>query len=112
MIRNERFFQLFDFEKGRAFEPDFIMLLKKRNSKAVNIYQIFVEPKGDQFKDNQGRFEGSKEGWKQKFLLEIEEEVETDLKLENKHFKLIGLPFYNKKLEKEFKGALENKILS
>jgi len=32
--------------------------------------------------------------------------------LENKHFKLIGLPFYNEKLKKEFEEALENKILS
>ena len=81
-------------------------------NKVINIYHIFIEPKGDQFKDNQGRFENSKEGWKQKFLLEMEGKADADIKLENKHFKLIGLPFYNKKLEKEFKEALENKILT
>ncbi|PIU52250.1 hypothetical protein COS91_00065 [Candidatus Desantisbacteria bacterium CG07_land_8_20_14_0_80_39_15] len=67
LLRNEKFFQVFDFDEGRAFEPDFIMILKKRN-RTISIYQIFIEPKGDQFKDNQGRFESSKEGWKQKFL--------------------------------------------
>jgi len=111
LLRNEKFFQVFDFDEGRAFEPDFIMILKKRN-KVISIYQIFIEPKGDQFKDNRGRFENSKEGWKQKFLLEMEGKADTDLKLENKHFKLIGLPFYNEKLKKEFEEALENKILS
>jgi len=111
LLRNEKFFQVFDFDEGRAFEPDFIMILKKRN-RAISIYQIFIEPKGDQFKDNQGRFENSKEGWKQKFLLEMEEKADTDLKLENKHFKLMGLPFYNEKLKKDFEEALENKILS
>jgi len=110
LLRNEKFFQVFDFDEGRPFEPDFIMILKKRN-KAISIYQIFIEPKGDQFKDSQGRFENSKEGWKQKFLLAMEGKADTDLKLEDKHFKLIGLPFYNEKLKKEFEEALENKIL-
>jgi len=111
LLRNEKFFQVFDFGEGRPFEPDFIMILKERN-KVISIYQIFIEPKGDQFKDKQGRFEDSKEGWKQDFLLELENKADTDLKLENKHFKLIGLPFYNEKLKKEFEEALENKILS
>jgi len=109
LLRNEKFFQVFDFDEGRPFEPDFIMILKKRN-KVISIYQIFVEPKGDQFKDRQGRFENSKEGWKQKFLLEIENKADTDLKFENKHFKLMGLPFYNKTLEKEFEEALEKLV--
>jgi type III restriction enzyme len=87
------------------------MILKKRN-RTISIYQIFIEQKGDQFKDSQGRFETSKEGWKQKFLLEMEEKADTDLKLENKHFKLMGLPFYNEKLKKDFEEALEKKILS
>ena len=111
LLRNEGFFQLFDFDEGRAFEPDFLMLLKKRNSKAVSIYQIFIEPKGDQFKDSQGGFENSKEGWKQGFLLEIEEKADTNIKLENKNFKLIGMPFYNERLRKIFKKAFEDKVL-
>ena len=86
------------------------MILKRRN-KVINIYQIFIEPKGDQFKDSQGKFENSKEGWKQEFLREIERKANTDLKLENKHFKLIGLPFYNEKLQEEFEEAIENKLL-
>jgi len=110
LLRNEKFFQVFDFDEGRAFEPDFIMILKKRN-RTISIYQIFVESKGDQFKDSQGKFENSKEGWKQKFLLEMEEKADIDLKLENKHFKLMGLPFYNEKLKQIFEEAVENKIL-
>ncbi|CUS88761.1 type III restriction enzyme [Candidatus Kryptonium thompsonii] len=111
LLRNEKYFQVFDFDEGRPFEPDFIMLLRER-SKTIKIYQIFIEPKGDQFKDSKGRFENSKEGWKQKFLLELEDRADTDLKFENKHFKLIGLPFYNEKLKKEFEQALESKTLS
>jgi len=111
LLRNEKFFQVFDFDEGKAFEPDFIMLLKRRNH-VISIHQIFIEPKGDQFKDKLGRFKDSKEGWKQKFLLEMEGKAETDLKVENKHFKLVGLPFYNERLKKEFEEVLENKILN
>ena len=111
LLRNEKFFQIFDFDEGRAFEPDFVMLIKERNHK-ITIYQIFIEPKGDQFKDNNGGFEHSKEGWKQNFLLGLENKAVTDLKLENEYFKLIGLPFYNDKLKKEFEEALKNKLLT
>jgi type III restriction enzyme len=110
LLRNEKFFQLFDFDEGRPFEPDFIMILKKKN-KVISIYQIYIEAKGDQFKDSKGRFENSKEGWKQKFLLELENKAKTGLKFENMNFKLIGLPFYNKALEKEFEKALNEKLL-
>lgn len=110
LLRNEKFFQVFGFEDGGVFEPDFIMLLKRRNH-VVSIYQIFIEPKGNQFKDRKGKFEDSKEGWKQKFLLELETKAEADFKLENTKFKLIGLPFYNEQLKREFEEALENKIL-
>lgn len=34
------------------------------------------------------------------------------MEAENKRLKLIGLPFYNEKLKKEFEKALENKILA
>ncbi|MDI6883491.1 MAG: DEAD/DEAH box helicase family protein [Patescibacteria group bacterium] len=102
LLRNEKFFQVFDFDEGRAFEPDFVMLLKERNHK-ITIYQIFIEPKGEIY--------AKAEPWKEKFLLEIEGKADTDLKLENKHFRLIGLPFYNEQLKKEFEEVLENKIL-
>lgn len=114
LLRNESFFQLFDFDEGRAFEPDFIMLLKQRKTKTISIYQIIIEAKGDQFKDSKGGFDNSKEGWKQKFLLEMEDIAEINIKYENKHFKLLGLPFYNEKLEKikkVFEKAIEEKLL-
>ncbi len=107
LLRNEKFFQLFDFDEGRAFEPDFVMLLKEKNHK-INIYQVFIEPKGE--------FLIPYEKWKEDFLKKIENEarIQEDLIMEsrNEYFKLIGLPFYNETLKKEFEEALENKILS
>ena len=107
LLRNEKHFQIFDFDKGRPFEPDFIMFLVKEN-KVKSIYQLFIEPKGNQFKDKNGRFEDSKEGWKEKFLLEIEERAEVSFKLTGKNLRLIGLPFYNEVLKKEFEIAFND----
>jgi type III restriction enzyme len=111
LLRNEKFFQIFAFEDGRPFEPDFVMFLKKKNN-IVSIYQIFIEPKGDQFKDSDGSFVNSQEGWKQKFLVEIEEKAKVNLEFENKKFKLIGMPFYNKKMEKEFEKFFAERLLN
>ncbi|HPO68178.1 MAG TPA: DEAD/DEAH box helicase family protein [Candidatus Pacearchaeota archaeon] len=106
LLRNEKFFQVYDFDEGRAFEPDFVMLLKEKNHK-ITVYQVFIEPKGEFLVKN--------DEWKQKFLLDIEKKFKLQrnllIDMENKDFKLIGLPFYNKQSEKVFEEALENKIL-
>jgi hypothetical protein len=34
------------------------------------------------------------------------------MEMENKDFQLIGLPFYNEQLKRDFEEALEKKILS
>ncbi len=109
LLRNERFFQIFDFDEGRAFEPDFVLLLKEKNHK-IKIYQVFIEPKGEVF--------AKAEPWKEKFLTEIESKYKLKyqkdiiMEIENKEFKLVSLPFYNDELKRDFEEALENKILN
>ena len=111
LLRNERMLAIYDFDEGRRFEPDFLLLLKSRSSGKIIAHQVFIEPKGNQFKDHMGGFDKSKEGWKQKFLLEVESNVDTDLKLENTKFRLLGLPFYNKSLQSVFEEAFEEKLM-
>lgn len=110
LLRNEKHFQIYDFETGQPFEPDFVLLLKKKNHK-IHTYQIFIESKGDQFKDKDGKFTESKEGWKENFLLKLKNKAKTVLEYENEKFLVLGLPFYNKALEKEFKKAIEKEII-
>lgn len=107
LLRNEKFFQIFDFNEGRPFEPDFVMILKEKNHK-IKLYQLFIEPKGEIY--------ARAEPWKQDFLLEIKKrsKMQRDLimEIENKEFSLIGLPFYNEKLKNKFEEALESEVLS
>ena len=120
LLRNEQFFKIYSFADGEAFYPDFVLFLTEKKTKQEVMYQIFIEPKGDQFLDAQNTFEQSKEGWKQKFLTEIETNYKTDFgyfKIENKDFKLIGLPFYNdgqvnNALREKFEEVFERQLLS
>lgn len=58
-------------------------------------WQIFIEPKGSQFLDSSNTFENSKEGWKEKFLLEITARTEAKTLVDNDRYRIIGIPFYN-----------------
>lgn len=119
LLRNEQFFKIYNFDDGEAFSPDFVLFLVEKKTKQEVVYQVFIEPKGDGLLGEAGRFEKSKEGWKQKFLLEIEKNHKTKyetFKIENKDFRLIGLPFFNEggtnpELKKEFEESFEGKLM-
>ncbi len=109
LLRNEQFFKIYSFADGEAFYPDFVLFLKEKKTKQEVMYQIFIEPKGDHLV--------LYDEWKQKFLLEIEKNYTVDLKLENKDFRLIGLPFFNEgqvdsTLREKFEEAFNMQLLS
>lgn len=101
LIRNEKFVKIFSFDDGGAFEPDFIMFANDKAKGNVS-WQVFIEPKGSQFLDeSKTSFDKGKEGWKQRFLLQIKDRFRTDTLLEDDNFRVIGLPFYNEHHTKE-----------
>ena len=106
--RNEEVYKIYDFNTGQGFQPDFILFLKDDNL----YYQIFIEPKGDQFKGIGGDFSKGKEAWKLKFLEDISNKYGTInlLKHEADEYSLIGLPFYNKKTESTFKLSIDKEL--
>ena len=94
LIRNERVLKIYD-KAGRAFEPDFILFCKQKNSN--NIYQIFIEPKGSHLKTH--------DKWKENFLKEIQDKKEI-LKINSNRYIISGIPFYSFDNENEFKKIL------
>ena len=110
LLRNEEVYKIYDFKKGRGFEPDFLLFLKGKKGNLY--YQIFIEPKGGQFADKKGEFKEGKEGWKEEFLQQITDKYGNGalLKAESKNYKLIGLPLFNKKENHSF-GEVFNKQL-
>lgn len=110
LVRNERTVAIYSFRTWDRFEPDFILFMKDKDTKEPMTYQIFIEPKWNQFKDNEWGYENSWEWWKQEFLLEIEDQAKI-LEINFGSYQLIGLPFYNKDNESEFEGAMNERFL-
>jgi type III restriction enzyme len=81
----------------------------KNGFKAELYYQIFIEPKGNEFIGDDGTFKTGKEGWKEQFLEEISEKYgfEKVIKAENPNYRLVGLPFFNKDHNSNFKKEYE-----
>jgi len=97
LVRNERFFKIYRFSDGRAFEPDYVMFLNKEKSATTTVLQLFIEPKGEPYL--------AMDDWKEKFLLSIDND---NINFEHKalELKVLGLPFYNETIKKkEFQEA-------
>jgi type III restriction enzyme len=88
LLRNEGAFKIFAFSTGQAFEPDYVLLANDKKKASVS-WQIFIEPKGDHLIET--------DKWKEEFLLSIADSAEVIA--ENNEVRVVGLPFYNYKLE-------------
>ncbi len=104
LLRNEKLFKIHRFSDGEVLEPDFALFLIEKKTKKSLVYQLFIEPKGQQLMGT--------ESWKQAFLLEIKKEYKLQTVFENEEVRLIGLPFYNETTTKqEFQEKFEQSIL-
>jgi len=103
LFRNEKFFKLNNFENGAVFEPDFVLFLVNETPNGRETLQIFIEPKGEHLL--------IRDSWKEKFLLEIEHDAELMMLIDEMNVRVLGLPFYNLKREKEFDIYLKQKLM-
>lgn len=87
LIRNEKMVTLYAFESGRAFEPDFLLFLRRKGAAAVVTIQVFIEPKGGHLI--------KEDRWKQDFLAEIGPEFQLATLFQGKDYVVRGLPFFN-----------------
>lgn len=98
LVRNERHFELYSFDNGRRFEPDFILFIQS-SSNDIH-YQIFIEPKGEHLKKT--------DKWKEDFLKDIKHKVKGKIiEFENEQYKLLGLKFYDNANENGFKDDMK-----
>ena len=103
LLRNNRELKLYRFDDGEAFEPDFILFLTKKNGEEI-YYQVFIEPKGNHL------LEYDKE--KEEFLKQIKKEYEfEELIYFKNNYRLLGLKFYNRNNENNFKKDFEEEML-
>ncbi|MEZ5745307.1 MAG: DEAD/DEAH box helicase family protein [Paracoccaceae bacterium] len=101
LLRNEKAVKLYDFDTGRAFEPDFVLFLRKKGQEASTILQLFIEPKGDQLRPQ--------DDWKQDFLGQVKATARLETVFQGRDYTVLGLPFFNEKgrTNAAFKAAFE-----
>lgn len=87
LVRNEKMVTLYAFDTGRAFEPDFILFLRKKGEGSITTIQVFIEPKG--------RHLVKEDQWKQEFLAQIGTEFQLATLFQGRDYVVRGLPFYN-----------------
>lgn len=106
LIRNEQFkgLSIYNFDDGRKFEPDFVLLLKKEHTDTYEVRQVFIEPKGPQLVNA--------DQWKENFLLRLKKEaVPTTKYIMKGTYSVEGLPFYNEEEKRrEFDKAFQENI--
>jgi type III restriction enzyme len=102
LLRNEEVYKIYNFDDGTGFMPDFLLFLKTKDENLY--YQVFIEPKGSHLLE--------KDKWKDDFLKEITNKygAKTILKKENKNYRLVGLPLYNKATENTFRQSVKEKL--
>lgn len=105
LVRNERQLVLYSFDGGERFEPDYLMLLRKKNSTGYEQFQIFVEPKGNHLL--------AQDKWKEDFLLQIESRgFPTKTFVDDTQYHVWGFPFYNQQQRMEIFTSTFERILS
>ncbi|WP_370286576.1 DEAD/DEAH box helicase family protein [Pseudooceanicola nanhaiensis] len=102
LLRNEKAVKLYDFDTGRAFEPDFVLFLKKKGDNASTILQLFIEPKGDHLRPQ--------DDWKQVFLEQVKVKARLETVFQGRDYSVLGLPFFNEtgQSNADFRAAFED----
>ncbi|QCZ36711.1 DEAD/DEAH box helicase family protein [Mycoplasma nasistruthionis] len=106
VVRNERIAELsiYSFEDGERFEPDYLLLITKKDYKGSKLLQTYIEPKGEHLIE--------KDKWKEDFLGKIEFNASVDEGYKE-NTKIFGLPFFNKEttipeFDKAFDAMIKN----
>lgn len=87
LLRNEKAVKLFSFADGQAFEPDFLLFLRRSGDGKDAIMQLFIEPKGSHLV--------TQEKWKEDFLKQLKNDAQMHVVFQGRDYKVLGLPFYN-----------------
>jgi len=104
LVRNEKDIQIFSFDTGQAFEPDFVLFLRiKGTSDKFDNLQLFIEPKGD------GLLKQDK--WKNDFLKQIKQTAEIHYCTSVNNYVVWGVPFFNESNNKEFEASFNEEVL-
>lgn len=105
LVRNENDLKIYSFKTGAAFEPDFILFLRRKGkgTKFDNL-QIFIEPKGENLR--------KQDAWKEEFLLEIKTVAEVEWSTKANDYNVWGVPFFTEQNNEAFYDAFNKEVIA
>jgi len=103
LVRNERFFKLYNFNDGQPLEPDYVLFLSAKSKPKNLYYQVFIEPKGGHLKEI--------DSWKQEFLTTLKNEHKIEQLWDDRKYSVWGMPFYTNTDENKFDEAFKKELL-
>lgn len=99
LVRNERHFKLYSFETGDAYQPDYVLFMKKKNENAkTDAIQIFIEPKGEHLRQT--------DKWKEDQLVSIRQKADVQWSTQSSDYDVWGVPFFTEKYITKFADVL------
>ena len=100
MLRNEKDLKIYSFTSEDAYQPDYVLFLKKKNDGAKTDYiQIFIEPKGDHLR--------STDKWKEDAMKQIRENADIRFSTQSTNFNVWGMPFFTESKRHIFDAAMK-----
>jgi type III restriction enzyme len=100
LLRNEKFFKIYDFRNGDATEPDFVLFLTNNDQTRSVQYQVFIEPKGAHLV--------AKDQWKEDLLTSLKDQAKVVLLTKSEDVLVWGLPFYQNEAELSFDHSFKD----
>ncbi len=103
MLRNEKDLKIYSFTSEDAYQPDYVLFLKKKNDNAKTDYiQIFIEPKGEHLR--------STDKWKEDAMKQIRENADIRFSTQSTNFNVWGMPFFTESKRHIFDIAIKQSL--
>lgn len=104
LLRNEKDFKVYSFTSGEAYQPDYVLFMRKNNNSDKTDYiQIFIEPKGEHLRTT--------DKWKEDAMREIRDNADIRFSTEGTNYNVWGMPFFTENKRKFFTESFENAFL-
>ena len=103
LLRNEKDLKIYSFTSEDAYQPDYVLFLKKKNDNAKTDYiQIFIEPKGEHLR--------STDKWKEDAMKQIRENADIRFSTQSTNFNVWGMPFFTESKRHIFDTAMKQSL--
>lgn len=102
LLRNEKDLKIYSFTSGDAYQPDYVLFLKKNEGNTTDYIQIFIEPKGEHLR--------STDKWKEDSMKEIRENADIRFSTQNTNFNVWGMPFFTESRRNIFDASMKQSL--